>query len=160
MSGSDNPNPGTADRTPRRPGACLGAQAPVIRGLVVAGAHRGKQLGFPTANLQIPPSELPESGIYAVWVRIHGCTGWRPGAASVGINPTFEARHRQLEVHILGYSGPELYGKLLEILPAAYLRPEERYESAEALARQIRKDCEQARRVLARCPGPPDTAVY
>ena len=137
---------------------CFEPGAAAVRGRVVPGAHRGKQLGFPTANLRLRFSDLPESGIYAVWVRVRGQPAWRKGAASVGVNPTFRARRRRLEVHILDYTGPDLYGKLLEVIPAAYLRAEERFRSAEALAEQIRKDCEEARHVLAHCPEPSQAA--
>jgi riboflavin kinase/FMN adenylyltransferase len=154
MNGSNDHERGATHLAAHSHGQCGSPGTRVVRGRVVAGARRGKQLGFPTANLQADPLDLPESGIYAAWVRIAGSGAWRPGAASVGFNPTFEIAERRLEVHILDYAGPELYSEMLEVLPAVYLRPEERYDSAEALARQIRKDCEEARRALAHCPAP------
>jgi riboflavin kinase/FMN adenylyltransferase len=123
---------------------------------VTPGHRRGRSLGFPTANLRLDADILPESGIYAVWVRIHGETIWRPGAASVGYNPTFPSGRRQMEVHILDYPGGELYGTPLEVLPMAYLRAEERYDSPEALVRQMELDCAHARAELATGSPPAD----
>jgi riboflavin kinase/FMN adenylyltransferase len=133
---------------------CLSGQGRPIRARVVPGARRGQALGFPTANLEIDPLELPASGIYAVWVRVEGQSSWMPGAASVGFNPTFEIRGRHMEVHILDWTGGELYGKVLDVVLAAYLREERRYDHPEALIRQMEKDCAHARRVLADCPSP------
>jgi riboflavin kinase/FMN adenylyltransferase len=138
----------------RSDGACLSVEARPIRARVVPGTRRGHALGFPTANLGLESLELPASGIYAVWVRIEGQSRWMKGAASVGYNPTFELRARKMEVHILDYTGGELYGKVLEVVLAAYLREERRYDGPEALIRQMEKDCANARRVLADCPAP------
>lgn len=122
---------------------------------MVPGGRRGHQLGFPTANLELDSGELPVSGIYAVWVRLQGEELWRSGAASVGYNPTFPAPRRRMEVHILDYPGGELYGTLLEVVPAAYLREEQRYDSPEALIRQMELDCARARSTLSTLPQPP-----
>jgi riboflavin kinase/FMN adenylyltransferase len=121
----------------------------ILRGAVVRGAGRGKALGFPTANLDIPQERLPRSGIYAAWARIAGEAAWRPGAASVGFNPTFGEKTRRLEVHLLDFDG-ELYGLALEVVLAAFLREEKRFPGIEALKEQMRRDCRRARRILAR----------
>jgi riboflavin kinase/FMN adenylyltransferase len=130
----------------------------VLRGRVIPGADRGKDLGFPTANLDIQPEALPPAGIYAAWVRINGERQWRPAAASIGVNPTFGESVKKLEVHLLDFSA-DLYGKTLEVLPAAYLRPEKRFETVAALIRQMRQDCRRAAALLART-GPPDSDPF
>jgi riboflavin kinase/FMN adenylyltransferase len=125
----------------------------ILSGKVIPGADRGKDLGFPTANLDIPSAELPKNGVYAVWVRVQGEQGWRGGAASVGFNLTFGEKTKKLEVHLLDFSG-DLYGKTLEILPVAYLRPEKRYRGSAALIRQMHRDCETAAKLLSRSSPP------
>ena len=119
-----------------------------LKGKVIRGADRGKELGFPTANLDIPSHELPQTGVYAVWVHIQGEQVWRAAAAHVGFNLTFGEQTKRLEVHLLEFSG-ELYGKTLEVVPVRHLRPEKRYRTAAALIRQMRKDCRRASRLLA-----------
>jgi riboflavin kinase/FMN adenylyltransferase len=121
----------------------------ILKGRVTKGADRGKDLGFPTANLDIPSRALPRSGVYAVWVRIEGERLWRTGAANVGFNPTFDEKTRKLEVHLLDFAG-DLYGKTLEIALAHYLRPEKRYRTVAGLIRQMRRDCRRAAKLLAR----------
>jgi riboflavin kinase/FMN adenylyltransferase len=121
----------------------------VLKGTVIRGADRGKDLGFPTANLDIPARQLPQTGVYAVWVRIQGEQKWRPGAAHVGFNLTFDEKTKKLEVYLLEFSG-NLYGKSLEIAPVRYLRPEKRYRTAAALIRQMHRDRRRAARLLAR----------
>ena len=125
----------------------------MLKGRVIRGADRGKGLGFPTANLDIPSRDLPQTGVYAVWVRIQRDQSWRPGAAHVGFNLTFGETTRKLEVHLLEFSG-DLYGKILEVVPVRYLRPEKRYGTANALIRQMRRDCRRAARLLERSAPP------
>ena len=125
----------------------------VLRGRVIQGADRGKDLGFPTANLDISSRALPRTGVYAVWVRIEGEQRWRAAAANIGFNLTFDERTKKLEVHLLAFSG-DLYGKTLEIVLAKYLRPEKRYASVARLIRQMSRDCRRAARLLARSVPP------
>jgi riboflavin kinase/FMN adenylyltransferase len=125
----------------------------ILTGRVVRGADRGKDLGFPTANLDVPTRALPRTGVYTVWVRIEGEQKWRPGAANIGFNPTFAEKTKKLEVHLLDFSGG-LYGKTLEIAPVHYLRPEKRYRTAATLIRQMRRDCRRTARLLARSATP------
>ncbi len=127
---------------------------PVLRGSVIHGAGRGLALGYPTANLDVPESELPESGIYAAWVRRPGDSRWHPGAASVGTNPTFGERGRRLEVYLLDYRNGDLYGQTLEVVLAARLRPERLFPSPEDLVRQMKRDCRAALRALRSLPPP------
>jgi riboflavin kinase/FMN adenylyltransferase len=128
-------------------------EAKVLKGKVIRGADRGKVLGFPTANLDIPSRELPQTGVYAVWARIQGEQRWRPGAAHVGFNLTFGEKIKKLEVYLLEFGG-DLYGRILEVVPVRYLRPEKRYRTAAALIRQMRRDCRRAARLIERSAPP------
>jgi riboflavin kinase / FMN adenylyltransferase len=118
-----------------------------LAGEVVAGDKRGRELGFPTANLRPHPRAcLPGHGVYAgYWV----WDGKRlPGAINVGVRPTFKQGAPQLcEIYILDFDG-DLYGQRGEVEFAAFLRPEERFDSAEALIAQMHADVDAARRVL------------
>ncbi|MCX8099946.1 MAG: bifunctional riboflavin kinase/FAD synthetase [Geminicoccaceae bacterium] len=122
-----------------------------IDGRVRPGARRGRQLGFPTANLELPPRlAAPADGVYAVLVRLAGEPAGRghPGIANLGWRPTFDGTRRLLEVHLLD-GRFELYGKKLEVDFLERLREERRFDGPEALARQIAIDCEAARLVHA-----------
>ena len=83
-----------------------------IAGTVVAGAKRGRTIGFPTANLDNVPTVLPGNGVYAVRAAVDGKM-W-PAAANVGPNPTFGEDARKVEVHLIGFSG-DLYGKPMAV---------------------------------------------
>lgn len=123
-------------------------RTPSVAGRVVQGHHRGKGLGFPTANLRIGRLVLPPDGVYAVRVRVPGDTWW-PGVANLGFNPTFHQHERSLEAHLFDF-GQDLYGERIEIAFVQRLRGEEKFPSAEALAQQIARDVQAARQVLAR----------
>jgi riboflavin kinase/FMN adenylyltransferase len=125
--------------------ALLG-RAPSVAGRVVHGFHRGKGLGFPTANLRLDGVVLPPDGVYAVHVDHHGVT--YQGIANLGFNPTFQVPQRGLEVHIFDFEG-DLYGHRVEISFEQRLRGEEKFPNPEALAKQIARDLENARRVLS-----------
>lgn len=120
-----------------------------VRGLVAHGDERGRELGFPTANVAVPGDILlPADGIYAGWfVRADGVG--LPAAISLGRRPTFyEQSHASLlEAHVLDFDG-DLYDEHVEVRFIARLRGEEKYDSIEALVAQIRRDCDDARRVL------------
>ncbi len=111
-----------------------------VSGTVVEGRKAGKLLGFPTANLQVPPEKLlPADGVYAVRVRWQGRSFW--GAANLGTAPTFGPDHpRQLEVHILNFNHQSLYGQEIEVEFLRFIRKEQRFESVEALRAQIERD--------------------
>jgi len=129
-----------------------------VSGEVVAGDGRGRALGFPTANLRLPPEKLiPADGVYACLARgqgpgAGGQGGLRPAVASIGVRPTFgRAGERRVEVHLLEHRGPpELLGRRLCVQFMARLRGERRFPSAEALVRQMEMDCRRARQALAR----------
>ncbi len=131
-------------------GALLG-RAPSACGRVIHGHHRGRGLGFPTANLRISGAVLPPDGVYAARARVRGVL--RPGIANLGFNPTFDEHDRSLEVHIFDYDA-NLYGQRLEVSFVRRLRGEVKFPSPQALAQQIARDVAAARRALAESPAP------
>lgn len=120
-----------------------------VRGRVATGDRRGRELGFPTANVAVPGDILlPADGIYAGWYeRPSGSV--HAAAISLGRRPTFydEAHASLLEAHLLDFEG-DLYGEQARVRFVQRLRGEERFDSAEALIEQMRADCEGVRRVL------------
>jgi riboflavin kinase/FMN adenylyltransferase len=128
----------------------------VVRGEVVTGDRRGRELGFPTANLRVDPVKLiPANGIYAVRARVEGEAAVEyGGAASIGVRPTFGAgQPRLVEVHVLD-AQRDLYGRTLAAEFVARLRAEERFDSVPALVAQMWADVAQARAVLAGASAP------
>jgi riboflavin kinase/FMN adenylyltransferase len=119
-----------------------------IRGVVVKGDGRGRQLGFPTANLTgFPPDKLlPPAGIYAV----RGITrsGIHDGALHLGPRPTFQGAPPSVELHLLKFDG-DLYGEEVRVDFIRHLRGVVPFDSAEALVGQMRADVAEAQRVLA-----------
>ena len=121
-----------------------------VRGVVAHGDERGRELGFPTANVSVPGEVLlPADGIYAGWFERTDGSTW-PAALSLGRRPTFyaEANVSLLEAHLLDFS-ENLYDEHVRVRFVARLRGEERFDSIEALVEQIQRDCDDARRVLA-----------
>jgi hypothetical protein len=114
---------------------------------VLRGEARGRELGFPTANLAIPEGlAVPADGIYAVRVA-GGVEGI--GVASLGVRPTFgPSGERLLETFVFDFAG-DLYGRTLHVDFVARLRGEERFDSVEALVRQMEDDARQAREILS-----------
>jgi riboflavin kinase/FMN adenylyltransferase len=129
----------------------LGA-APVLRGTVVHGDRRGRELGFPTANLEFAYSPaLPALGIYLgrVTVPERGVGPGHPALVSVGVRPTFHDDGRVLvEVYLLDWDG-DLYDASLDVELVARLREERRFDSVEGLVAQMRRDEAEARASLA-----------
>jgi len=119
----------------------------VISGTVVAGARRGRRMGFPTANLETDAELLPARGVYAVRARVD-CGAWVGAVANLGTRPTFDGRQNLVEVHLLE-GGGDLYGHQLDVAFVARLRAEQTFSGAEALVTQIRADIDQAQTVLA-----------
>jgi len=112
-----------------------------VEGLVVRGDGRGRQLGFPTANLDLPPELLvPPDGVYAGW------TNGRRAAVSIGTNPQFDGVERRVEAHLLDFDG-DLYGKRLVVQVWSRLREQARFDSLNGLVAAIRADVEQVRNV-------------
>jgi riboflavin kinase/FMN adenylyltransferase len=118
-----------------------------IEGVVLRGDRRGRELGYPTANLALGDYLRPKYGIYAVRVTLDDGTE-HPGVASLGVRPTFEPPQELLEAHLFGFEG-DLYGRKIEVALHAFIREERKFDSVEALVAEMRKDEAQARRLLA-----------
>ncbi len=116
-----------------------------LDGVVVHGEKRGREIGYPTANLgKIEGQTIPADGVYAGWLTV-GINFW-PAAISIGTNPTFEGyRGRQVEAYALDQQGLDLYDKNASIEFGWYLRPTLKFDSLEALLVQMKQDCEKAR---------------
>jgi riboflavin kinase/FMN adenylyltransferase len=130
--------------------ACLGSPF-MIEGEVVTGDGRGRELGFPTANL-VPDPKLatPANGVYAAFA------GGRPAAVNVGVRPTFESdRGVLVEAHLLDFD-EDLYGRDLRVAFIERLRGERAYDEVGALVDQMALDVEEARRVCATFLRPGD----
>ena len=117
-----------------------------MTGRVVQGNRLGRNLGFPTANLQIERRRSPVQGIFAV--RVHGIVDAAlPGVASLGTRPTVDGEHTLLEAHVFDFSG-DLYGREIEVEFVAKLREEQHFPSLDALVAQMHEDAAQARDIL------------
>ena len=121
-----------------------------VSGEVVHGEKRGRDLGFPTANIRLDPSCGLKHGIYAVRAQIDGRLV--DGVASFGRRPTFDNGAPLLEVFLFDFSG-DLYGKTIDVAFIGWIRGEEKFASIELLQRQMDDDAAQAKAVLARAPG-------
>jgi riboflavin kinase/FMN adenylyltransferase len=121
-----------------------------VRGTVEHGDERGRELGFPTANLQIPAEiALPADGIYAGWFERADATV-HPTAMSLGHRPTFYDRPAEaplLECHLLDFTG-DLYDEAVKVRFVARLRGEVKFDSAEALIEQMQRDVDETRNLL------------
>jgi len=120
-----------------------------IRSTVVHGEQRGRELGYPTANLS-PDLEgfIPRDGVYAAWATVPA--GRFGAAVSIGNNPTFEGvPQKQVEAHLLDQK-LDLYGDTIELEFVDYIRPMQKFESADALAGQMRVDEQRIRAILDR----------
>ncbi len=123
-----------------------------IQGKVVHGHHRGKGLGFPTANIKPEPKIHPPTGVYAVYCRTS--SGVAPGVMNIGFNPTFKDRKVSYEVHILDYDG-DLYGEFVKVYFLDRLRSEKSFSGPDELKEQIAKDVQRARGMLTVLPSIP-----
>ncbi len=122
-----------------------------VDGVVVQGDQRGRDLGFPTANIYLDGLHLPKFGIYAVLFDVLNgpYKGTYKGAASLGIRPTFGVNHPNLETYLFDFTG-DLYGTHVSVALVAYQRPEEKYDDIDALVRQMKADCFEAREILSK----------
>jgi len=118
-----------------------------LDGVVVHGEKRGREIGYPTANLgNIDGQTIPADGVYAGWLTV-GINFW-PAAISIGTNPTFEGeRGRQVEAYALDQEGLELYDKSASIEFGWRLRPTLKFDGLEPLLAQMKIDCDQARKL-------------
>jgi riboflavin kinase/FMN adenylyltransferase len=123
--------------------ACLG-RFYSVRGVVVRGEGRGRQLGFPTANLSIGEGDklIPPQGIYAVRASLR--SGTYTGALHLGPRPTFEGSPPTIELHVLDFEG-DLYGERVRVDFVSWLREIRPFATVEALVDQMREDVEAAR---------------
>lgn len=114
-------------------------------GIVVPGDHRGKSLGFPTANIDPHNQFYPKPGVYAVQVEHRG-RRWN-GVANIGTHPTFGEGKVTIEVHVFDFH-EEIYGQFVRILYAKRIRDEIAFKDKEALVRQIREDIKAAMEIF------------
>ncbi len=134
-----------------------------VRGEVISGDQRGRQIGIPTANLQTPPDKLlPAKGVYATRTHIQADHQSGEGkrafnsVTNLGVRPTVDGAQRRLETHILDFPPVnhtgDLYGQTLTVEFVARLRDEQRFSGIDALVAQIQLDIEQARALLQGMP--------
>jgi riboflavin kinase/FMN adenylyltransferase len=134
---------------PERAAKLLG-RPPEVEGVVVRGDGHGRELGFPTANLDVPEELLvPPDGVYAGWALD------RRAAVSIGTNPHFDGVERRVEAHLLEFDG-DLYGRRLVVEIWAPIREQRRFDSLEKLVSAIGDDVSQTRRAVR--PGKADQA--
>jgi riboflavin kinase/FMN adenylyltransferase len=118
-----------------------------VEGVVQQGDRRGRELGYPTANMVLGDYQRPRYGIYAVRVTLDDGSE-HPGVASLGVRPTFDPPQELLESYLLGFDG-DLYGRNIEVALHAFIRDEKKFDDIEALVAEMRKDEAQARKLLA-----------
>ncbi len=120
-----------------------------IEGAVIHGEKRGRELGFPTANMDLTGLHLPRYGVYAVRVDVLSGpqAGSYMGAASLGVRPMFNGQAPNLETYLLDFKG-DLYGRHLSVALVEFLRPELKFDGLPALIAQMNQDCDQARHIL------------
>ncbi len=121
-----------------------------VDGEVIHGEKRGRQLGYPTANMSVQGLHLPRLGVYAVKVEIltGPQAGEYTGAASLGVRPQFGGTVPNLETFLFDFTG-DLYGHHLSVALVDYLRPEMRFDGLQGLLDQMAADCVRARQILA-----------
>ena len=123
-------------------------RAYTLTGTVEKGQQLGRTLGFPTANLKIPMEKfLPRWGVYSVRVDTPSISA-HPGVMNIGCRPTVKGARPTVEVHLLDWS-QDLYGQTVTVHLQNFLRPEQKFESLDALKAQIQKDCDRVKSELA-----------
>jgi riboflavin kinase / FMN adenylyltransferase len=127
-----------------------------VEGTVVRGEQRGRELGYPTANLECPPyTAIPDDGVYAGWLqlgpRARPTPGERlPAAISVGTNPTFDGEERRVEAYALDRTDLDLYGDHVAVDFLARIREMIKFESIITLVEQMADDVERTRVLIAK----------
>ncbi|OKI97274.1 riboflavin kinase [Kitasatospora sp. CB01950] len=120
-----------------------------VEGEVVRGAQRGRELGYPTANVDtVPHSAIPADGVYAGWLTADGET--MPAAISVGTNPTFDGTTRTVEAYAIDRVGLDLYGMHVAVDFLTWLRGMEKFDSIDALLERMAEDVKRARELTER----------
>lgn len=123
-----------------------------IDGMVERGDQRGRELGYPTANMPLGETIHPSYGVYAALVEIEGDGVWRAAATNIGIRPMFEAKVALVEAHILDFNG-DLYGKAVRVKPLVKIRDEQKFSSLDDLIAAIERDCKATRARAALKPA-------
>jgi riboflavin kinase/FMN adenylyltransferase len=118
-----------------------------IEGAVQRGDQRGRELGYPTANLTLGDYQRPKYGIYAVRVTLEDGSE-HPGVANLGVRPTFDPPQELLEAHLFDFDG-DLYGRKIEVALHAFIRDEKKFDGIEPLIAHMREDEAKARELLA-----------
>jgi riboflavin kinase / FMN adenylyltransferase len=127
--------------------AALLGRAYYVDGTIVEGRKRGRELGFPTANLQTENELVPPNGVYATIMTIDGVV--HGGVTNIGLRPTFGENTPTIETHVLGFAG-NLYGQTVRLAFVQRLRDERRFEDVDALRTQIDADKRRAERLFTR----------
>ena len=116
-------------------------------------AQRGRELGFPTANVEtLPHTAIPADGVYAGWLHVDGEA--MPAAISVGTNPQFDGTERTVEAYAIDRVGLELYGLHVAVDFLAYLRGMEKFDTIDALLERMADDVKRARHLLDKAEPP------
>jgi riboflavin kinase/FMN adenylyltransferase len=117
---------------------------------VVHGDHRGRQLGYPTANLEISSNmTIPQDGIYAGYLIRTKTSEVLPAAISIGNNPTFAGTEKRIEGYVLDRTDLDLYGEQVSFDFVKKLRDSQKFDSVEALIEQMAQDVEETRRLTS-----------
>lgn len=116
-----------------------------IRSIVVHGDKRGRELGFPTANIMLKPDTPLAHGVYAVRVAVNSAS--HDGVACFGTRPQFDDGAPRLEVHLFDFDS-DIYGVMIDVAFIAFQRPELKFESVDSLKAQMIRDCVLARQLL------------
>jgi len=116
-----------------------------VSGVIVKGYRRGTEIGYPTANIK-SEKVIPATGVYVIIAELEGRK--HEGVINIGNNPTFGNEETSVEVHLLDFEG-DIYGKDITILFIERLRDEKKFKGPEELVRQIKRDIEKARKILA-----------
>ena len=119
-----------------------------VSGKVVEGDRRGRELGYPTANLRAE-NLLPSDGIYATYLHVEG-EAPLPSASSIGVRPVFDGSERTTESYVLDRDDLELYGREVELEFVEFVRPERDFDSPDALVEQMEDDVDRVRAILDR----------
>jgi riboflavin kinase/FMN adenylyltransferase len=118
-----------------------------VEGIVVRGDQRGRELGYPTANLEVLPyTAIPADGVYAGWLVIDGEA--LPAAISIGTNPTFDGVDRRVEAYALDRTDLDLYGMHVAVDFLEYLRGTQRFDSVDDLLDHMARDVKRARELI------------
>ncbi|WP_101257991.1 bifunctional riboflavin kinase/FAD synthetase [Streptomyces barkulensis] len=118
-----------------------------VEGVVVRGAQRGREMGYPTANVEtLPHTAIPSDGVYAGWLVVEGES--MPAAISVGTNPQFEGTERTVEAYAIDRVDLDLYGLHVAVDFLAYIRGQERFDTLEGLLERMAEDVRVAKELL------------